>query len=265
VRHFLSLTVLLCVLGCGGKVKEEVRLKGNFGEKFEFAFDTDSLNAEAFGLWRYGPPGPSVRSVSSIARDSNLVYLLDPIHRNIKVLDLRNGQIKLSPTLVGNPEDLAVLGDKILVCGSDSSLYVLDHALQMKGIAQLNRWGVWRFLKLNGQLFVYDILRGPVQDKNDFSVTLNATRVTHRISLIDTAWNVGKGYAPFQALVDPVANLADSATCMPNANRQFCADRAISRKGSFYDWARDIYVDDTSISFFEVLGTKLIVTSYLFE
>ena len=205
-----------------------------------------------------------VTSVSCIyIRDKNIL-LLDPVHNNIKVLDINTGALtKVSDRISEKPvwlSDLISFDDFIYVASYNDVAYVLDHSLnKIKEFQIDNPFGEKRFFLDKGKLYICTYSTDYWQDK-EYGISVVGTEINDSGTVGKDTVFVGRGYEAYEEKIAGYrVREGDGSSCIIANEDVFCVKNKIPTVP--YP-SRNVFVHEGVLSFFELQKDSLKVTVY---
>ncbi len=255
LNNFTSRITLIVLLltGCGNASNQE-----KFAT-YTFEFGVSNNDSSKFGRKVYDETG-EIFSIKSLCRKDNIVYLVDPVHNNIKAVDLKTGKVRVSENLVSEKaiiNDIAIYGKRILVSTDEAVIYVLNFELSVVDTKRINRdLGSKMFLRNGDNLYIFSDPTD-VDQNSSFDVSVNALRVESNLNLVADTLHLGRGYKSFENAKNAY-ELTSNDKCLHTTNFRLCIDEYFPATEYL---CRNIFVNENSVSFFEFRNNKFRVVS----
>jgi hypothetical protein len=263
----LSISAMLLTLAyCPSN--SQVMLRQIAGKR-SFTFQINDKDTTLFGI-RYFFDS-TYFSVNSIARIDDLVILIDPVHNNVKSIDLARGTLGVSQVLLRNPVDpnrippclldVFVIDSNIYVTSSNGFLFVLDRNLSLinKSEFEFDPSSDQVFFKFDNQVFIYSKLADIVEDSRHW-ISIKAKWVKDPRTLVSTVVEIKGDMLKFR---DIEYGFKKEGKCLWVENNSFCLGTEFPR--AQYPLTRQIWISGRSVSFYSIVDKKLVLSVYDFD
>lgn len=253
----ILLALMLMTMSCAKN-----HSKVNEKNKLVIKIKTGNLDPNQIGYEKDGQTG-EVTSVSSIYRVNDDLLLLDPVHNNIKIIDIQAGKVKgitekISKTKVWL-SDVVFFDDLIYVSSYHDTIYVLDASFRrVKDLIVKNPYGEKRFYFDQGRLYVSTYATENWQDKN-FNVLATATELANSGVLNKDTISIGKGHESYVEKLDGFKiQEKDNSTCFSNSAESFCIQHDFQ---TLPYSCRNVVFGNGMLSFYELVGDDTLEVS----
>lgn len=248
--------LLLFVASCQGQTTNS-----KYFSTYVLRYKTGNNSRLLFGLNKYQNGDYQFLSVCSISKKGHLVFLLDPIHNNVKRVNLKTGVLTASAVLAADPiklTDIFVLNQVVFVASNKGWLFKLDTALStIRKVPAEGKSGERKFFESNNRLFYFN--KGQdVHQGEDSKVTISHTyRIEGDLVVASGSFDCGQGFERFLEVVDGYVPKFD---CIDIRRKSVCLDRKFP--GEQYPVSRYISIDENSLAFFEIIDDELVLSCY---
>jgi len=208
----------------------------------------------------------------SIFLDENYLYITDPIHNNIKKINILNEDIKVS-TRIGDKEseirEIAKLDKRFYALSDDSVIYVLNEDLKEIDEIKIDDFkGVKDIFSIeDNQLKLYRPIEDVVQDDNGdmsisvLSLNLNNSYIKDTIKYTYDVYEKTQystsGYHIRGDYYEVIKN--DEQDVLKNKFGEFSLNNKIPNTYEFYD-CKNICFNENTIAYFEIINDNIVIT-----
>lgn len=205
----------------------------------------------------------SEQSVTSIYRINNLIYIVDPVHSNVKSISVPDGRVSASLPIstAGELSDLTVIDSLLYIISTSGDLITLDMNLRYMKSAKLpvRNCNDLRFLKANEHNYVF--CPGDInQDKVSFEITIPSWELDAGTGFREKWIEAGKGFEAYQYLIQGYKLLGNDS-CLQFKSVTRCIDRPLPT-GQNFPTARTVSLTSNSLTLFVIENNQLLVYSY---
>jgi hypothetical protein len=251
-----SLVFFVAIQCSGGKSENESPPR-----KHRFAYDFSNTDFHKIGRKKFDDG--SEQSVTSICRFGNNIYVTDPVHSNVKLIDAENGTMKASNQFakIGELSDVLVIDSSLYVVSTTGFLIVLNLELQVQKSIKLplNACSDLRFLRHDSAYYIFcpgEIL----QDKITNDVTILGFKLNPDLSFEHASLSAGTGYGAYSNIVQGY-ELLKGDSCLRFESLIRCVDGTYP-VDQFFPTTRMISLTSTSLSFFQIEENEFVVYAY---
>jgi len=205
-----------------------------------------------------------VTSISCLYVNDKNLLVLDPVHDNIKLIDIRTGRLsKVSDKIAGRSvwlSDLVFYRGNYYVTSLNNIVYVLDNSLKkVEEILIDNPYGEKRFFFQGDNLLVCTYSSEFFQTKK-MEGYISANRIEKGSTVRRDTVYMGKGYASFERKYEGYNVITkDDSTCVGNGVRLLCINNKIPKLP--YS-CKNVFLGKDILTFFEVDEKRLTVDIY---
>lgn len=259
LKHLLCAYVILQGSTCGVMAQTTV---DSIPTKKCYSYSFSNTKSNKFGKKEFeDSPG---NSVNSIAKSKSHVFLTDPIHSNIKRIDINDGSLKCSQILTGAGSlvDILASDSLIYVMTNGGVVFILNHTLKMIDKIRLYDNSDSRQLIMNnGKVYGFSPSSDVSQSKTTYEFTIQAKRVDSNHEIVNFV--TPKGYDAYSGFINGYTINSENS-CLRIGDKIRCFNN-LTYLYNDYETTRSVYVSERSVTYFTFSDNQLEICDYTWD